>query len=89
VYGCSEGKYDKILLIVTIFHNYSLVNRRYYPVLQESIKARLKHYPLVSYTLIWNNEQLHKLTAILRRKYYIILTASWKKILSVLGGVAK
>ena len=30
-----------------------------------------------------------KLIAILRRQYHIILTASWEKIYSVLGGVAK
>ena len=33
--------------------------------------------------------QYYKLIAILRRQYGIILTASWKKIYSVLGGVAK
>ena len=31
----------------------------------------------------------YKLIAILRRQYHIILTASWEKIYSVLGGVAK
>ena len=31
----------------------------------------------------------YKLIAILRRQYRIILTASWEKIYSVLGGVAK
>ena len=30
-----------------------------------------------------------KLIAILRRQYHITLTASWEKIYSVLGGVAK
>ena len=33
--------------------------------------------------------QFYKLLAILRRQYHIILTASWDKIYSVLGGVAK
>ena len=32
---------------------------------------------------------LYKLIAILRRQYHIIMTASWEKIYSVLGGVAK
>jgi len=31
----------------------------------------------------------YKLIAILRRQYHIILTASWEKIYSVLGGVAE
>ena len=31
----------------------------------------------------------YKLIEILRRQYHIILTASWEKIYSVLGGVAK
>ena len=34
-------------------------------------------------------KKFYKLTAILRRQYGIISTASWKKIYSVLGGVAK
>ena len=33
--------------------------------------------------------QYYKLIAILRRQYHILLTASWEKIYSVLGGVAK
>ena len=33
--------------------------------------------------------KFYKLIAILRRQYHIILTASWEKIYSVLGGVAK
>ena len=40
--------------------------------------------------MIKSGEYLHyKLIAILRRQYHIILTASWEKIYSVLGGVAK
>ena len=36
-----------------------------------------------------NGEWYYKQIAILRRQYHILLTASWEKIYSVLGGVAK
>ena len=39
--------------------------------------------------LIMFMQNYYKLIAILRRQFCIILTASWKKIYSVLGGVAK
>ena len=44
--------------------------------------------------LLWNLFQndltfCYKVIAMLRRQYHIILTASWEKIYSALGGVAK
>ena len=40
--------------------------------------------PLIRYLSVY-----YKVIAILRRQYHIILTASWEKIYSVLGGVSQ